>query len=401
MNREKYNPMNHCKIIRRCTQSSTTSLTYVGGNSEMLPIDLIIEILQRLPAKTIAKCRCVSKQWGSLLCNPHFTKSFLTCSSTRPRLLFTFEFGGKWHFFSSPQPQNVDEQVVIADYHMSFSGDWYKQICISANGFIYLYDKMMLKEKMERVPVICNPSTGQKIYLPKVLAKNKDLRSFLGYDPIENQLKVLCMTVAGYRQQTNSREHQVLTLGKVKPSWRKIKCLFPHFPENFGNGICISGVLYYIARSNLNTVIACFDVKYEKYSFIQIDDENSQLNWFLTLINYKGKLGAIVFDRSSHGNLWVLDDPEKEKWSKHIFHLPDTVFRAIRSIWATDTGEIVWAPSRWTHPFHLFYYNLERQSVRRVEIKGIEEKVSMGHMGHYRPEAIFTFTNHVENVMLM
>ncbi|KAG2320545.1 hypothetical protein Bca52824_013758 [Brassica carinata] len=284
---------------------------------------------------------------------------------------------------------------------MSFSGDWYKQICISANGFIYLYDKMMLKEKMERVPVICNPSTGQKIYLPKVLAKNKDLRSFLGYDPIENQLKVLCMTVAGYRQQTNSREHQVLTLGKVKPSWRKIKCLFPHFPENFGNGICISGVLYYIARSNLNTVIACFDVKYEKYSFIQIDDENSQLNWFLTLINYKGKLGAIVFDRSSHGNLWVLDDPEKEKWSKHIFHLPDTVFRAIRSIWATDTGEIVWAPSRWTHPFHLFYYNLERQSVRRVEIKGIEEKVSMGHMGHYRPEAIFTFTNHVENVMLM
>ncbi|CDY70682.1 BnaA05g35830D [Brassica napus] len=66
MNQEKYNPVNHCKIIRRRTQSSMTSLTYVGGNSEMLPIDLIIEILHRLPAKTIAKLCCVSKQWGFL-----------------------------------------------------------------------------------------------------------------------------------------------------------------------------------------------------------------------------------------------------------------------------------------------------------------------------------------------
>ncbi|KAF2554518.1 hypothetical protein F2Q68_00016565 [Brassica cretica] len=217
MNQEKYNPVNHCKIIRGRTQSSTTSLTYVGGNLEMLPIDLIIVILQRLPAKTIAKLRCVSKQWGSLLSNPDFTKSFLTCSSTRPRLLFTFEFGGKWHFFSSPQPRNVDEQIVIAD-------------------------------------------------------------------------------------------------------------------------------------------------------------------------------------QSLHDQLWVLDDPENEKWSKHIFHLPTAAFVVIRSIWATDSGEIVWAPSRWTYPFYVFYYNMERQSVRRFEIKGIEEKALMGH---YRPEAIFTFTNHVENVMFL
>ncbi|KAF3585249.1 hypothetical protein F2Q69_00030390 [Brassica cretica] len=281
----------------------------------MLPIDLIIEILQKLPTKTIAKLRCVSKQWGSLLSNPDFTKSFLTCSSTRPRLLFTFEFGGKWHFFSSPQPRNVDEQIII----------WVSL-------------------------------------------------------------------------EIDTREHKVLMLGKGKPSWRNIECLFPHFPENYKNGICINGILYYIARSNLNTVIACFDVKYEKFRFIQIDEEISILTWFLTLINYKGKLAALVFDQSLHDQLWVLDDPENEKWSKHIFHLPTAAFVVIRSIWATDSGEIVWAPSRWTCPFYVFYYNMERQSVRRFEIKGIEEKALMGH---YRPEAIFTFTNHVENVMFL
>ncbi|CAN6974776.1 unnamed protein product [Brassica rapa subsp. trilocularis] len=249
MSLEKYNnPVKHLKIIKGHTQSSKNSSTYVGGNSETLPIDLFIEILKRLPAKAIALCRCVSKEWDSILSSPHFAKSFLTSSSNRPQLLFTFEFKGKWHFFSSPQLHfNENISVVAPDYHMGVSGDWYKEVCLSANGFVYLYEKQMLKGKMERVPVLCNPSTGQKIPLPKVRAKNNELRSFLGYDPIEKQFKVLCMT------------------------WR------------------------------------------------------------------------------------------------------------------------------WKKPFYVYYYNVERKSVRRVEIQGIEEKVFMDPAAHHGE--VFTFPNHVENLI--
>uniref|UniRef100_A0A0D3CDM6 F-box domain-containing protein n=1 Tax=Brassica oleracea var. oleracea TaxID=109376 RepID=A0A0D3CDM6_BRAOL len=113
MNIEKNNnPVKSRKIIKRCTHSSTISSMYAGENLDTFPMDLINEILKRLPAKTIAICQCVSKQWAFLLGSPHFTKSFLTCSTTRPRLLFTFELGGKWHFFSSPQPRNADEQLI-------------------------------------------------------------------------------------------------------------------------------------------------------------------------------------------------------------------------------------------------------------------------------------------------
>ncbi|CDY12259.1 BnaA09g24590D [Brassica napus] len=249
MSLEKYNnPVKHLKIIKGHIQSSKNSSTYVGGNSETLPIDLIIEILKRLPAKAIALCRCVSKEWDSILCSPHFAKSFLTSSSTRPQLLFTFEFKGKWHFFSSPQLHfNENISVVAPDYHMGVSGDWYKEVCLSTNGFVYLYEKQMLKGKMERVPVLCNPSTGQKIPLPKVRAKNNELRSFLGYDPIEKQFKFLCMT------------------------WH------------------------------------------------------------------------------------------------------------------------------WKKPFYVYFYNVERKSVRRVEIQGIEEKVFMDPAAHHGE--VFTFPNHVENLM--
>ncbi|KAL0695964.1 hypothetical protein Bca4012_063144 [Brassica carinata] len=344
------NPMKHLKIFKHHSQSSAISSTYVGGNSETLPIDLISEILKRLPAKTIALCRCVSKEWDSLLSSPPFTKLFLTVSSTRPQLLVTFEFKGKWHFFSSPQ-HHFDEtvSVVAPDYHMGISGDWYKEICLSANGFVYLYEKQMLKGKMERVPVICNPSTGQKIPLPKVRAKNNELISFLGYDPIEKQFK-------------------------------------------FRKGICINGILYYVAHNNFTKVIACFDVRSEKFTLIQMGSN------FSTIINYKGKLGVLVRDSMDGNLLWVLDDTEKGKWSKHALFFPDMFSWNAMLVWGTDRGEIVWALWLWTQPFYVYYYNVERQSVRRVEIQGIEEKVFMNQ--DERPEEVFTFPNHVENLIL-
>ncbi|KAL0796058.1 hypothetical protein Bca101_067435 [Brassica carinata] len=387
------NPVKHLKIFKHHTHSSATSSTYVGGNSETLPIDLISEILKRLPAKTIALCRCVSKEWDSLLSSPPFTKLFLTVSSTRPQLLVTFEFKGKWHFFSSPQ-HHFDEtvSVVAPDYHMGISGDWYKEICLSANGFVYLYEKKMLKGKMERVPVICNPSTGQKIPLPKVRAKNNELISFLGYDPIEKQFKVLCMTITKYRRQRNSREHHVLMLGERNPSWRKIECEFPHFPHKFRKGICINGILYYVAHNNFTKVIACFDVRSEKFRLIQMGSN------FSTIINYKGKLGVLVRDSMDGNLLWVLDDTEKGKWSKHALFFPDMFSWNAMSVWGTDRGEIVWALWLWTQPFYVYYYNVERQSVRRVEIQGIEEKVFMNQ--DERPDEVFTFPNHVENLIL-
>ncbi|KAF8092260.1 hypothetical protein N665_0420s0023 [Sinapis alba] len=400
---KKTHPVKRRKIIRRRTQSSATPSTYVGESLDTFPMDLIIEILKRLPTKTIAICRCVSKQWAFLLRSPQFTKSFLTCSSTRPRLLFTFKLGGKWHFFSSPQPRNVDDHVsvVAADYHMGISGNRYTEFSQVVNGFINIYENQMLegKRKLERVSVLCNSSTGQLVHLPKATAKNKDLRSFFGYDPIENQFKVLCMTVTKYRRQKNSKEHHVLTIGKGKRYWRKIQCLVPHFPVRYRNPICIDGILYYIAWRSSNIVIACFDVKSEDFRFIKIEDDASyEMANFFALINYKRKLGLLVYKFGNVDQLWVLDDTEKEIWSKYNLCLPDIFFFARKSIWGTDMGEIVWAPTYWTHPFYVFYYNVERQSVRRVEIKGMKKRV---FKSRDRPEAVFTFANHVENLMFL
>ncbi|CAA7045649.1 unnamed protein product [Microthlaspi erraticum] len=56
-----------------------------------IPTDLIIEIFSRLPGKSIARFRCLSKLWSSTLRRPFFTELFLTRSSGRPRLLFVLK----------------------------------------------------------------------------------------------------------------------------------------------------------------------------------------------------------------------------------------------------------------------------------------------------------------------
>ncbi|CAA7047991.1 unnamed protein product [Microthlaspi erraticum] len=375
----------HRKIVRVNTQPSSSRNT--------IPNDLIIEILLRLTSKSIAICRCVSKQWNSLLGTPYFTESFLIRSSARPRILFTFEVGDKWHICSAPQPQDLDKDltVVHADYHMGISGKSYYENCLSVHGLICLTG---------RVPVICNPSTGQHITLSEVKARNKSLRSFLGYDLINKQFKVLCMTVSTYRQQRKSKEHQVLTLGKGEVEWRKTECSFPHYPEDYRDGIsiCINGVLYYPARSNHTSLIACFDVRSEEFSFVKLEVGVSNI---VALVNYKGKLGALAYLYARPGELWVLDDTKNEKWSKHSFVLPHTALQEMKSIWATDTGEIVWVlPHYSKSPFYVFFYNPETKSVRRIEIKGIKEKVLKGQDSHVQVQN-FNVTNHVENLIVV
>ncbi|KAG2694674.1 hypothetical protein I3760_08G155600 [Carya illinoinensis] len=55
-----------------------------------LPKDLIIEILLRLPVKSLVRFRCVSKQWFSLISDPRFAKvHFKRKSDDNQRLLLS------------------------------------------------------------------------------------------------------------------------------------------------------------------------------------------------------------------------------------------------------------------------------------------------------------------------
>ncbi|CAL9242024.1 unnamed protein product [Arabidopsis halleri] len=182
----------HLTVTLRNTQPKSSKNE--RENSLPIPVDLIIEIFSRLPFKSIARCRCVSKHWGSILRRPDFTELFFNIALARPQLLFAYLIDSNVVFYSAPQPQNPNENSspLAASYHMSLpfgGGHGTYEICNHVNGLILL--KRMRKEKKETVHVICNPSTGQSLSLPKVELRRDWVMSYFGYDPVEKQYKVL------------------------------------------------------------------------------------------------------------------------------------------------------------------------------------------------------------------
>ncbi|KAH0862397.1 hypothetical protein HID58_079608 [Brassica napus] len=370
--------------------------------SDSIPVELSHEILSRLPAKSIARFHCVSKQWASILDRPHFKDLFLTKSSTQPRLIFAIEENCLWSFFLLPQHMSPHEKpssslVLTPEFHMKFPPDdtWWifphhdrKFACGYASGLIY-FSCMSVKEGYDGVPVICNPKTGRYEILPYIRRYRKSY-SFFGFDPVEKQYKVLHIAYP-----CGPNDHRIMTLGTQGMRWRKIHCSLRL--ENLSEGVCINGVLYYLGdtseckkkiREKSSFAIACFDIRSEKFKFLYPES-------FCELVNYNGKLGVIYYDDLTDDavalRVWVLEDVEKQKWSKYSYTLRgDKLFPHYASVVGViSTGEIMLSMADYTskQPFYIYYFNPERNTIRRVEIQGFGEY----HEASENPSRVYVF----------
>ncbi|XP_019084239.1 PREDICTED: F-box protein At1g47810-like [Camelina sativa] len=218
-----------------------------------IPVDVLFEILLRLPAKYVARFLCVSKFWATIIGGREFIRSYSLQTSQQPRLLFAFNneikgYQENWYFFSksthvSTPLCSCEREPVRPVLRRDARNGRFRQ----GPGVADLVNKVVavveeppeflsstvchLKKLRYNKPsyvrglicflygeeqVVTNPVTGKSITLPTVKSTEMIVRSFLGYDPIDAQYKVLCLT-----NVTRFCEHQVLTLGGAQ-SWRMV-----------------------------------------------------------------------------------------------------------------------------------------------------------------------------------
>ncbi|KAL0709861.1 hypothetical protein Bca4012_016839 [Brassica carinata] len=373
-------------------------LDHAGNNTKTttIPFDLIIEILSRLPGKSLLRFQSVSKLWFSTIRSKFFVDLFQTRSKTRPRLLFKLYHrdSKKQFIFSAPEhtDNNDDDKSsssVMARYDMTISNPDYRVLCGSVNGFF------CLRRVHCDTITVCNPTTRQVVKLPDVKPNGRHMQVRLGYDPVEDQYKVLCvMPRFHYERQDLPLEHFVCTVSSSqKQEWRKIEN--PTGDDyNYGyRDTCIDGALYYaVGRSG----IARFNVRSEKIDFIKIPKEFTPYRTIFT--NYKGKLGVVDYLCTENlMTLWVLEDAEKQEWSSMNF-LPSKWEELIAGHIITEgvihTSELmVFSP--WLEsfkPFYVSYYDFNKKSTRKVEIRGMEH-------GDFR--RIFVYQGHIENIRFL
>lgn len=277
-----------------------------------IPNDLMVEIFSRLPGTSLMKFQYLSKFWFSIIRSQRFIDSFLSRSLNRgSRLLITLnninENGEKRLFLFSASNEGANKSSsssLVANLDMiipSADAYYYFPQGTIVHGFICCsYHGRFL---------ICNSITRQIVTIPEsgdyMFRDYKFTYNYLGYDPIDDQYKALCMMAS--QSDYGDIKHKVLTLGRgdnKNHSWRQIEDnTEPYRP--YTKGICINGVVYYGASRSDTNVIVCFDVRNEKICLMNPPFSIKYWDSGTNLINYKGKL-AVIYNRfEGFPWLWV------------------------------------------------------------------------------------------------
>ncbi|KAF8089182.1 hypothetical protein N665_0514s0012 [Sinapis alba] len=376
--------------IRRRTRKRTRRRS---RDMSEIPLDLLIEILCRLPGKYLARFKCVSKQWSSLISSRYFCESLYTRKQQQQPHLYMclVDDDGQSALLSmSPtSPDNttcflVDQDLSIPEMGGYFLNVFHSLMCFSVRKKACIY----------------NPSTGQRLILPQIKKPNIIAdqgqvmyikRHYIGYDPVDNQHKLLC-TIVMYcdRLFHLKSEHWVFVL-EAGGSWKKVvshENYRPHAPFALGQYCYISGsVVHYLAWHDMYTcAIVSFDFRSEELTTIvapvdvRADMSIPALEMKADLIEYGGKIA--IFEHSNlkiEGMvvLWVLEDAEKKEWSKKSLvckpcqrHLVQAGTELILK-GTTRDGKVILAPFEMHPGFYILCFDLGSNDLRKVDIKGV------------------------------
>ncbi|XP_010489757.1 PREDICTED: putative F-box protein At3g10790 [Camelina sativa] len=372
---------------KRCYSSPplTRSQTYP---LERIPLEMKEEILMKLKGKCISKFISISKSWSSIVRSKRFTNLYLNRSLAQPRILLSLTHRGDnemqlFYSCSQEDPSSDHQTVSCPPLNHDNLFEFFPPVrgllcCLNDNNRV----------------MIGNPTTCQFITLPRVQTVRKGISYFFGYDPVNGEYKVLCMTASrnGTASDVVSQEHQVFTLGARSKKWRKIECKHPHYTSPRTEGLCSNGFVYYLAWIQLDLSLICFDVRSEKFSLIELP-KGGNVQY---LSHYGEKIVAANLLVTGTLDLWVLEDASKPHWSEISIVIPSWTdsygqfeFFILRG--RLGNGELVLAPVFVTDPFFILCYDLKESKARKIQMEGIGTHLMR----------INVYLDHVESPMVL
>ncbi|KAE8021746.1 hypothetical protein FH972_007611 [Carpinus fangiana] len=295
-----------------------------------LPEDLLLEILSRLPVKSLMRCKCVSKSWYALVTNPSFITKHLKTSHNLNRGAAILRLGGGLDQLRlstlSNETLEVSGDVDISQFFqdevsvVSMFGPCNGILCLSGtrwkkrDGHID-YDRLVLWNPATRESKILAPFPRKpKIYSVSHLG--------FGFDPKTNDYKVVRIMNFGYHCKV-----QVYHLSTN--SWRVLDSSpIPSYllhPPRFSS--YLNGVYYWLARVHDYSymgrqLLLSFDMSNEVFQEVLppppegcncIDQDIAVINETVTLIlpcNFDIELKVWI-------EIWVLNECGVERtWTK-------------------------------------------------------------------------------------
>nr|XP_018453390.1 PREDICTED: putative F-box protein At5g62660 [Raphanus sativus] len=365
-----------------------------------ISFDLMIEVLSRLPAKSLMRFKCVSKIWSCLIRSRYFSNLYLMVSSSpsRPRpqplaLYMSLNMGldlRRHYMCDSMEICHKPGKSELLSLTLSSSSNSALEPDLTfpgMGGYRMVSLRGLILYTVCRKACIYNPTTRQSLTLPafksnlfaqQQLFMHKHVYYFFGHDPVHDQYKIVCSVVVFSQDRKKvTSEHWVFVL-EPGGFWKIIEYddHQHHLPTR--QGLCINGVIYYLAfHHTCPDNVYCFDVRSEKIRVIQAPYAVSQFCTSLGFIEHGGK--PAIFDythirETGVSELWVLE-VDGGIWSRKSLVLKPCQKHLV-SLHLVDDKLIVHGMSQnsevilalLTYPCYLLYYDLINNDLRKINI---------------------------------
>ncbi|KAA8548018.1 hypothetical protein F0562_004447 [Nyssa sinensis] len=357
-----------------------------NNGDQQLPEDVMIDILSRLPVKSLMRFRSVCKKWYALIRNPSFiTKHCDHNNSGRGVVVYHYNYVMEKYDFAQLD-ENLTVPHVYQDYdypehNITLLGSFHGIICIF-HWFPHL--------------ALWNPATREIRLLPT------DHHNFpphffnfshnigFGLDPLTNDYKVIWMRLF-WDEKIDTIHHptfaSVYTLST--DSWRHLEVVLPSNRRVFGRravrnsmgNTYLNGVYYWATYADdgtytypdQNYMILSFDMSNEIFGEMPgPPDICESLHEYAELTMYNGFIAMLIWCPNAvekYFYIWVMK--EEGLWTKELTIGPLQGVRSPLGFWKIDELFLENSTSQ------LVLYNLGTQEFVNLGFRGKEDNLEV------------------------
>ncbi|XP_052876330.1 F-box/kelch-repeat protein At3g23880-like [Gossypium arboreum] len=274
-----------------------------------LPEALVMEILSKLPVKSLTRFNCVCKYWCSSFQTPHFISKHhhYNLENSNLNLLLSRRDGNTFQLYFSQLSNEKDQNYIVKqNIHLPFFKNDVPSVYGACHGLLCLLDPS--KDNA----AIWNPSTENDVYF--------DHAAF-GFDSKTDDYKVIRFVSLTFVNSEEEHPHphsmyQVELYSLRSNSWKEIPS--PEYIPTYttlGN-IYVDGICYWKTETgaylDFRGLILSFDMGNEKFSILPIPEfVGSFPEYYVDLLVFNGSLGAIVYPSEridTSFDLWVTSE---------------------------------------------------------------------------------------------
>lgn len=289
----------------------------------VLPHEIIIEILLKVPPESLLKFKCVSKSWLELISSPKFIKSHLKLTAddkdySHHKIIFQ-ESASNFKVCRLPSLFYKERSTELFDLGSPMENPTiYTWTVGSVNGLICLYSKI-------EEAVLWNPTIKKSKKLPTFGEKLRRDCSYyckygFGYDESHDDYKVVviqCISEDGGSYNT------VVNIYSLKAdSWRTINKFQGNFLIN-SPGKFVDGKLYWALSADVNTFNMCniisLDLADETWRMLELPASYGEASYPLTLGVMGSHLSVLCLNchEQTYSDVWIMKDcGVKLSWTK-------------------------------------------------------------------------------------